>query len=101
MKVEISKTYNPQDVETRWYSWWESNGYFRADADSTKPPFVIVIPRPNVAGGLHVGHMLNDTIQDVLVRRKRMQGYNTLWLLGIDHAGIATQNVVERQLAAE
>lgn len=101
MKVEISKTYNPQEVEGRWYGWWESNGYFRADAHSKKPPFCIVIPPPNVTGALHMGHMLNDTIQDVLVRRKRMQGFNTLWLPGMDHAGIATQNVVEKQLAAE
>ncbi len=101
MKVEISKTYNPQEVEGRWYAWWESNGYFRADAHSNRPSFVIMIPPPNVTGSLHIGHMVNDTIQDVLVRRKRMQGYNTLWLPGMDHAGIATQNVVERQLAAE
>jgi valyl-tRNA synthetase len=101
MKVEISKTYNAQEVEARWYPWWESRGYFRADAASKNPPFVIVIPPPNVTGALHMGHMLNDTIQDVLVRRKRMQGYNTLWVPGMDHAGIATQNVVERQLAAE
>ena len=101
MKVEISKTYNPQEVEERWYQWWESQGYFRAVALSPRPSFTIVIPPPNVTGALHMGHMLNDTIQDVLVRRKRMQGYNTLWLPGMDHAGIATQNVVERQLAAE
>jgi len=101
VKVEISKTYNPQEVEERWYHWWESRGYFRAEAPSKRTSFTIVIPPPNVTGALHMGHMLNDTIQDVLVRRKRMQGYNTLWLPGMDHAGIATQNVVERQLAAE
>jgi len=98
MKVEISKTYNPQEVEGRWYQWWESKGYFRADAKSSRPSFSIVIPPPNVTGSLHMGHMLNHTIHDVIVRRKRMQGFNTLWLPGMDHAGIATQNVVEREL---
>ena len=101
MKVEISKTYNPQEVESRWYGWWESKGYFRADAASTKPAFAIVMPPPNVTGSLHVGHMLNNTVQDVIVRRKRMQGFNTLWLPGMDHAGIATQWVVERELRNE
>src|SRR5262245_58587872 len=99
MKLEISKTYNPQDVEGRWYQWWESKGYFRADARSSKPPFVIVMPPPNVTGSLHMGHMLNNTVQDAIVRRKRMQGFNTLWLPGMDHAGISTQVVVERELA--
>jgi valyl-tRNA synthetase len=101
MKVEISKTYNPQEVESRWYGWWESKGYFRADPKSTKPAFVIMMPPPNVTGSLHVGHMLNNTVQDAIVRRKRMQGYNTLWLPGMDHAGIATQWVVERELRSE
>src|SRR6476469_6852931 len=101
MKVEISKTYNPQEVESRWYGWWESKGYFRADASSTKPAFAIVMPPPNVTGSLHIGHMLNNTVQDVIVRRKRMQGFNTLWLPGMDHAGIATQWVVERELRKE
>jgi len=101
MKREISKTYNPQDVEGRWYPWWESKGYFRADASSPNPPFVIVMPPPNVTGSLHMGHMLNNTVQDVIVRRKRMQGFNTLWLPGMDHAGISTQVVVERELAKE
>jgi valyl-tRNA synthetase len=98
MKVEISKTYSPQEVETRWYSWWESRGYFRADAKSDRPAFVIVMPPPNVTGSLHMGHMLNNTVHDVIVRRKRMLGFNTLWLPGMDHAGIATQNVVEKEL---
>jgi valyl-tRNA synthetase len=101
MKVEISKTYNPQEVESRWYGWWESKGYFRADAKSSKPAFAIVMPPPNVTGSLHIGHMLNNTVQDVIVRRKRMQGFNTLWLPGMDHAGIATQWVVERELKTE
>src|SRR5215471_17975242 len=101
MKVEISKTYNPQDVESRWYGWWESNGYFKADNKSSRHPFVIMMPPPNVTGMLHMGHMLGDTVQDIIVRRKRMQGFNTLWLPGMDHAGIATQNVVEKELAKE
>ena len=101
MKTEIPKIYNSADVESRWYDFWENHGYFRADADSTDPPFVIVMPPPNVTGSLHMGHMLNHTVHDVIVRRKRMQGFNTLWLPGTDHAGIATQNVVERQLREE
>jgi valyl-tRNA synthetase len=98
MKLEISKTYDAQEVESRWYSWWESKGYFRADAESERPAFVIVMPPPNVTGSLHMGHMLNNTVHDVIVRRKRMLGFNTLWLPGMDHAGIATQNVVEKEL---
>jgi len=101
MKVEISKTYNPQDVEGRWYSWWESQGFFKADNKSARPAFVIMMPPPNVTGSLHIGHMLNHSVQDIFTRRKRMQGFNTLWLPGMDHAGIATQNVVERELAKE
>jgi valyl-tRNA synthetase len=101
MKVEISKTYDAKEVESRWYQLWENRGYFRADANSTRPVFSIVIPPPNVTGSLHMGHMLNHTVHDVAVRRKRMQGFNTLWLPGMDHAGIATQNVVERELRKE
>jgi valyl-tRNA synthetase len=93
--------YQPRDVEQRRYERWVSAGYFRADAASDRPPFSIVIPPPNVTGSLHIGHALDHTIQDTLVRRRRMQGYETLWLPGMDHAGIATQNVVERQLAAQ
>src|SRR5881296_3867477 len=101
MKVEISKKYEAKEVEGRWYQLWESRGYFRADAKSDRPVFSIVIPPPNVTGFLHMGHMLNHTVHDVIVRRKRMQGFNTLWLPGMDHAGIATQNVVERELRKE
>jgi valyl-tRNA synthetase len=101
MKTDLPKNLNPQEVESRWYALWESRGYFRADAGSSKPAFVIMMPPPNVTGSLHIGHMLNHTVQDVVVRRKRMQGFNTLWLPGMDHAGIATQNVVERELAKE
>jgi valyl-tRNA synthetase len=101
MRAEIPKTYNSQEVESRWYQWWESKGYFRADAKSDHPRFVMVMPPPNVTGSLHMGHMLNNTVQDVIARRKRMQGFNTLWLPGMDHAGIATQNVVEKELRNE
>jgi valyl-tRNA synthetase len=93
--------YSPAEVEQRRYEQWVAAGLFRADAGSERPPYAIVIPPPNVTGSLHIGHALDHTIQDALIRRKRMQGYETLWLPGMDHAGIATQNVVERQLAAE
>ena len=81
--------------------FWERERLFVADAQSGRPPFVVVIPPPNVTGSLHMGHMLVYTLHDIIVRWRRMQGYNTLWLPGTDHAGIATQNVVERQLEAE
>nr|WP_205862928.1 valine--tRNA ligase [Planosporangium thailandense] len=93
--------YSPAQVEQRLYEQWVAAGLFRADASSDRPPFCIVIPPPNVTGSLHIGHALDHTIQDALIRRKRMQGYEALWLPGMDHAGIATQNVVERQLAGE
>ena len=101
MTTELAKGYEPHDVEKRWYAEWEGKGYFRAAATSDKPAYAIVIPPPNVTGALHMGHALNNTLQDILCRWKRMQGYNVLWMPGTDHAGIATQNVVERQLAAE
>ena len=97
----LAAQYQPGEVEQRRYEQWVSAGYFRADAGSDRPPFCIVIPPPNVTGVLHVGHALDHTIQDTLIRRRRMQGYEALWLPGMDHAGIATQNVVERQLAAQ
>ncbi|MBI3629170.1 MAG: valine--tRNA ligase [Candidatus Rokubacteria bacterium] len=99
--TSISDRYDPSQVEARWYQEWEARGYFHAEAASPKKPYSIVIPPPNVTGSLHMGHALNNTLQDVLVRMKRMDGYNTLWMPGTDHAGIATQNVIERQLAAE
>ena len=101
MSRELAKGYEPHDVEKRWYAEWESKGYFRAGETSDRKPYSIVIPPPNVTGALHMGHALNNTLQDILCRWKRMQGYNVLWMPGTDHAGIATQNVVERQLAAE
>ncbi|MEU8213118.1 valine--tRNA ligase [Micromonospora sp. NPDC049044] len=97
----LAGQYQPGEVEQRRYEQWVAAGHFRASADSDKPPFAIVIPPPNVTGSLHMGHALDHTVQDALVRRKRMQGFEALWLPGMDHAGIATQNVVERQLAAQ
>jgi valyl-tRNA synthetase len=99
--VEIADRYDPSSVESRWYREWESGGLFHADAASSKPPYCIMIPPPNVTGSLHMGHAFTFTLQDILIRYKRMDGYNALWLPGTDHAGIATQNVVERQLASE
>jgi valyl-tRNA synthetase len=101
MAETLSKGYEPQQVETKWYQVWEQNGYFRADETSSRPHYSIVIPPPNVTGVLHMGHALNNTLQDVLCRWKRMTGHEVLWMPGTDHAGIATQNVVEKQLAAE
>ena len=98
---ELAKGYEFKEVEARWYQKWLEQKNFQATMDEGKPSFSIVIPPPNVTGVLHVGHALNNTMQDVLVRYKRMCGYNTLWVPGTDHAGIATQNVVERQLATE
>jgi valyl-tRNA synthetase len=95
---ELAKAYEPLEVERRWYPVWMERGYFTAQASSPRPPFSIVLPPPNVTGSLHLGHALTATIQDVLVRWKRMSGYNCLWLPGTDHAGIATQMVVEKEL---
>src|SRR5919204_6463136 len=99
--TELAKAYEPKNVESRWYPVWEGAGYFIADAASTKPHFAIVIPPPNVTGSLHIGHAFTLTLQDIIVRWKRMSGFDTLWLPGLDHAGIATQLVVERQLAKD
>ena len=98
---EWNKVYDPHQVEDKWYAYWEKKNLFRADENSSRPPFSIVIPPPNVTGSLHMGHALNNTLQDILSRYKRMDGFNALWLPGTDHAGIATQNVVEKQLAEE
>ncbi|MBI2216520.1 MAG: valine--tRNA ligase [Candidatus Rokubacteria bacterium] len=99
--TEIPDRYDPHETEARWYPFWEGRGYFRADPSRPGTAYSIVIPPPNVTGSLHMGHAVNNTLQDILVRQKRMDGLNTLWLPGTDHAGIATQYVVERQLAAE
>ena len=99
--MTIPDRYEPAAVEARWYPEWEKRGYFHAEANDPRPPYCIVIPPPNVTGSLHMGHALNNTLQDVMIRTKRMDGFNTLWMPGTDHAGIATQYVVERQLATE
>ena len=101
MTEQMAKQYDPSQVESRWYKFWEDRKYFEAQAGSPKEPFTIVIPPPNVTGVLHMGHALNNTIQDILIRSKRMQGFETLWVPGVDHAAIATQNVVEKKLARE
>src|ERR1035437_6167742 len=98
---EIPKAYEPQSVEDKWYDFWQKQGCFTADPKSAKPAFSIVIPPPNVTGMLHMGHVLNNTIQDILVRKARMDGKEVLWLPGTDHAGIATQVMVEKQLKKE
>jgi valyl-tRNA synthetase len=102
-KTELSKGYEPAEVEPKWYKFWLEHGVFEASVDPAdqRKPYTITLPPPNVTGSLHMGHALGDTIEDVLIRHKRMQGYNTLWQPGIDHAGIATQLVVERQLKRE
>lgn len=97
----LPKAYEPADIEKRWYSFWQEKKVFRADENKTGKEYSIVIPPPNVTGSLHMGHALNNTLQDILIRYHRMNGYNTLWMPGTDHAGIATQNVVEKQLAEE
>ncbi len=111
MSSELTPRYNSKDIESKWYSLWESKGYFRPKSDdprffalrtqNDKRPYVIVIPPPNVTGILHMGHALNNSIQDILTRWQRMKGKDALWIPGVDHAGIATQNVVERKLAKE
>ena len=98
---ELPKNFDAKAVEAKWYAWWLEHGMFRGDAARGGEPYCIVIPPPNVTGILHMGHALNNTLQDVLIRWRRMQGRNTLWVPGTDHAGIATQNVVERELKEE
>jgi valyl-tRNA synthetase len=98
--MELSKSYSHREVEAQWYTYWAEHGYFRPFRPD-RPSFSMVIPPPNITGSLHIGHALNNTLQDILCRYKRMAGYNVLWVPGTDHAGIATQNVVERQLAEE
>src|SRR6202012_1938036 len=91
--------YSPAYVEAGWADWWESSRVAVADSSSTKPAYTIVIPPPNVTGSLHLGHALMAALEDALIRRHRMGGYETLWVPGVDHAGIATQAVVERKLS--
>ena len=97
-QIELLKTYEPLEVEGRWYRFWLERGYFRAELPSDKPPYCIVLPPPNITGSLHLGHAVPATLQDILIRWKRMSGFNCLWVPGVDHAGIATQMMVEREL---
>lgn len=97
----LSKAYSPADTEAKWYPYWLEHKFFHAKVNQNKHPYTIVIPPPNITGVLHMGHVLNNTIQDVFIRWKRMQGYEACWIPGTDHAGIATQHVVERQLRSE
>jgi len=98
MEKELNKTYSPKEIEEKWYKIWEEKGYFNAQHNDEKPGYSIVIPPPNVTGILHMGHMLDNAIQDTIIRYKRMSGFDALWVPGTDHAGIATQNKVERML---
>jgi valyl-tRNA synthetase len=99
--LALEKVYNPRDVEGKWYAFWEANHLFDAEVTPAKKPYTIVIPPPNITGVLHMGHILNNTLQDTLVRYMRMKGYEACWIPGTDHAGIATQHVVERSLSKE
>ena len=101
LREELPKQYNHHAAQQRWYPYWKSQGYFHAEPTTDRVPYSIVMPPPNVTGALHLGHALNNTLQDILIRFKRMQGYNVLWMPGTDHAGIATQAVVERRLLEE
>ncbi len=98
MATELAKTYDPKDAQQRWLHFWDERGFFHSRPDEARTPFTIVIPPPNVTGALHLGHALNNTLQDILIRWRRAQGYNALWLPGTDHAGIATQAMVERRI---
>ena len=101
MDKELAKTYDPKDIEDRLYQKWIDNKYFHAEVDTSKEPFTIVIPPPNITGELHMGHALDNTMQDIISRFKRMQGYNTLWQPGTDHASIATEVRIIEQLKKE
>jgi valyl-tRNA synthetase len=101
MATELDKVYDPKTAQQKWLTFWEAHRYFHSEPDPARTPFTIVIPPPNVTGALHMGHALNNTLQDVLIRWRRMQGYNALWMPGTDHAGIATQSVVEKRIFAE
>ena len=101
MKKELESKYNPQEMESRIYDNWESKNYFHAEVDKSKKPFTIVMPPPNITGQLHMGHALDNTLQDILIRTKRMQGYSALWVPGTDHASIATEVKVVDKLLKE
>jgi len=98
---DLPKQYDHAAAQSKWYPFWEERGYFHSEPNPDRQPYTIVIPPPNVTGALHLGHALNNTLQDILIRQKRMQGFETLWMPGTDHAGIATQAVVERRLFEE
>ncbi|HSW39959.1 MAG TPA: class I tRNA ligase family protein, partial [Acidobacteriota bacterium] len=97
----LAKSYEPKEFEQKWYDFWEKKGFFRADNASAKPHFSIVIPPPNVTGSLHMGHALQHTLHDILVRWKRMSGFDALWLPGTDHASIAVHYVLDKKFEAE
>ncbi|MXV77447.1 valine--tRNA ligase, partial [Candidatus Poribacteria bacterium] len=99
--ANLPKVYEPQSIEDKWYKFWQNHGFFHADSTSDKPPYAIVIPPPNITGSLHVGHALDNTLQDCLIRWRRMEGYNVLWMPGTDHAGIVTELIMEQKLADE
>ncbi len=99
--TSLPKIYDPHSIEGKWYKYWQSNNFFHAEATSDKPSYAIVIPPPNITGSLHIGHALDNTLQDCLIRWQRMQGLNTLWMPGTDHAGIVTELIMERKLAEE
>ena len=101
MSRELAKTYEPQEVEDRIYKFWTEGGYFHAEPDPEKKPYTIVIPPPNITGQLHMGHALDETLQDILIRWKRMQGYSALWLPGTDHASIATEAKIVEAMREE
>jgi valyl-tRNA synthetase len=101
MATELPKQYDPHEAQQRWLAYWDEHGFFHSRPDPNRTPYCIVIPPPNVTGALHMGHALNNTLQDVLIRWRRMQGYNALWMPGTDHAGIATQAIVEKRLRQE
>ena len=101
MARELPKIYDPSEVESSIYKMWEDNGYFHAVRDESKKPYTIVMPPPNVTGQLHMGHAVDNTMQDILIRAKRMQGYSALWLPGTDHASIATEAKVVEAMAKE
>ena len=101
MEITMEKTYDPKKIEDSWYEKWQQKGYFHAEVDRSKKPYTIVMPPPNITGQLHMGHALDNTLQDILIRYKRMSGYSTLWLPGTDHASIATEAKIVEAMRKE
>ena len=101
MKKELEKVYDPKQAENRMYEFWQNKGYFHAEVDESRKPYTIVMPPPNITGQLHMGHALDNTMQDILIRWRRMQGYNALWMPGTDHASIATEAKVVENMRKE